>query len=273
MWAPAFRFFVVALLAVACGGDKDSKPAAKVAEPPPALTPTVAVHYDGQQVATVQTAELTKRMSLMDALAEEFRDRTAWASVDARSEDGRRLTIPVDKYADHDPALYLGDDGAPAFGWFAETTADETKQARLSIVRVSEVFITTAEAASELDRTGGIKVSVGGAPAEPVLASKIRGLTVHRKGERGAKKESKIRGRSLRDLVGLATDVAKIKTVTVRLGDEFKTFSAEELAKDDGKNLLFRRDRRGNLIVRWLLETGQRDQFRNVQVVDVALRE
>ncbi len=255
------------VVAVACGSDKR-------AEPTPAPVPEVpagaAVYYDDEQVATVSAADLAERTWLADVVEEEYRDQPAWVTVELAVAGGATVSVALADCRPHDPALYRGPDGALAFACIP----DEDGAPRQSVVTgVTTVRIATAPAGSELDRVGGIAVGVGGKTAARVPASKIRTLPVHRKGSRGETGKPKVRGRSLRALVGLVTNPDEVTSVIVRGEGESHTFSADDLARDDGEHILFRRDRRGNLIVRWLMDTGQRGQFRNVELVEVALRE
>jgi len=140
---------LVLALALACGHKDDPAPTV-----PPKLT--LEIFVDDQSVARVDASQLATWPRVDTLVPVAARRLGTWQELSIKAAaESKQLHKPFDVYRDLVPALYLGDDGAPAFGMFDPVELANHGKPKLGERGVSEVRITLAKGGGRGENESG----------------------------------------------------------------------------------------------------------------------
>jgi hypothetical protein len=153
------------VLALGCC-HKDDNAAAVAAKAPPAngsqataataQPGTLEIFVDNQSVARVGSAQLAAWPRLDTLVPVAARRLGTWQDVSIKAgAESKQLHKPSDTYRDLVPAVYVGDDGTPAFGMFDPVELAKHGKPKLGEVGVSEVRISLAQGGGRGENESG----------------------------------------------------------------------------------------------------------------------
>jgi hypothetical protein len=140
---------LVLVLVLACG-HKD-EPAVTI----PAK-PTLEIFVDDQSVARIDASQLASWPRLDSLVPVKARRLGTWQDVAIKATpESKQLHKPSDTYRDLVPAVYVGDDGKPAFGMFDPVELANHGKPKLGEHGVSEIRITLAQGGGRGENESG----------------------------------------------------------------------------------------------------------------------
>lgn len=150
------RTRAVALVLVLAGCHKDDHPADGAAAVAAPAKPTIEVFVDNQSVAHVAAAQLASWPRLDSLVPVTARRLGTWQDVSIKAAtESKHLHKPSDVYRDLVPAVYLGDDGTPAFGMFDPVELANHGKPKVGELGVSEIRITLSQGGGRGENESG----------------------------------------------------------------------------------------------------------------------
>jgi hypothetical protein len=182
----AIRVLAVVLssvVAASCGKDeaKPTPTAPPAVAPPPPAPSGVAIFVDDQAVAQISPQQLASWPRVDTLVPVAARRLGTWQDVfmKGKADKPAELHKPSDQYPDLVPALFVGDDGAPAFGMFdpVELGKHGKPQVRQDDLRELRIVLAKDSGRGEHEQGGGgggdpskITVRVKTATGEAILS-------------------------------------------------------------------------------------------------------
>jgi hypothetical protein len=170
-------YWIVAVLSLGCGS-KDAKP---TQEPPagsatitpgsaaPAAAPGIEIFVDGKSVGSVGRDQLATWPRLDTLVPEDSRRLGTWRTVAIAGRAPAEIETPSMTHPDMIPAVFPGDDGAPAFGMFDPVELAKRGKPGVRHDGVTQIRIALAAGDRGGDHRGG---EAGGDPLALVVTIK-----------------------------------------------------------------------------------------------------
>lgn len=265
---------VAAVLACACS--KDRRRSIDESAAPPSR-PSLAIFFDGERVAAVASEQITARTPLVDLLDDAHRDVDGWIRVEARSDDGRLLAIPLARYRDHLPCLERSKAGKLSLGWFMRTRATAggacpSSDPRLALAPVERIDVFSKKPAPPpapgllvvVDQHRRIRIGDDRLSKLPANAPDDSDRSRSRRERRHA------RGWALPDVLALAVSPERIASVSL-VGKDGRVMRFPSSRVRKGPPVRIKRNRQNLLVARWTSEEGHASRLRGIERIEVTL--
>jgi hypothetical protein len=138
---------VALVLALACCHKADN---AAISAPA-----TLEIFVDNQSVARVDAAQLASWPRLDTLVPATARRLGTWQDLSIKATKSKQLHKPFDVYRDLVPAVYIGDDGRPAFGMFDPVELANHGKPKVGEHDVSEIRIALAQGGGRGENESG----------------------------------------------------------------------------------------------------------------------
>ncbi len=284
------RVALLAVVAIAPGckgkrsdGDKAKATApaidAAIAAKPAALSGSIMLFVDDTLKRAVPLAELQAWPTVASLVADV--PYSSWEALHVQGQGKVTFVItkPATKLTKRTPRLYIDDKQLPSIGLYAKLAADAPKQLRDAVRKapahglhgIRRITVHTKPLPiAKKPPPARLYIAIDGKRQE-IPTAKLNRLRTRRKARSGGR----TRGWAVADVVGLYTDVRRVKAITLLAANGAKQALTLAQLRNDTRPWLIKRNRRGSFQLRpWPAEGKKRanTQLRGIRTIQIRTR-